>query len=80
MARKSNATTISDLIHGLEAINDVISYIEICEKNARQTYTDYMQHFADTEEEYWREEALEQDIKADAYAECKRYLLAYAMG
>lgn len=80
MKRNTNATNITELIHELEAINDIIGYIEICEKNARQTCTDYMQHFADTEEEYWREEALEHDAKADTYADCKKYLLAYAMG
>ena len=79
MARKSNATTVTELIHELEAVNDILSYIEICEKNARQNCKDYMQQFADTSEEYWREEALEQDTKADAYAECKKYLLAYAI-
>ena len=80
MARKSNATTITELIHELEAVNDIIGYLEICEKNARQNCKEYMQHFSDTAEEYWREEALEQDTKAGAYAECKKLLIASVIG
>ena len=79
MKRNTKAITITELINELEAINDIIGYIEICETNARKACKDYMQCFADTGEEYWRDEALEQDAKADTYAECKRYLLAYAM-
>lgn len=79
MARNNTATTVTELINELEALNDILCYIDICEKDARQNFKDYTARFAETTDEYWNREACVQSTKAKAFLKYKKMLIDWAI-
>lgn len=79
MVRSNTATTVTELINELEALNDILNYIDICEKDARQNVKDYTARYAENGDAYWNQEACAQRTKADAFIKYKQMLIDWAI-
>lgn len=79
MARNNTATTVKELINELEALNDILNFIDICEEDARQKVNDYTTRYAENGDEYWKQEIFAHLTKADAFLKYKQMLIDWAI-
>lgn len=79
MARNNNATTVTELINELEALNDILSYIDMRRDSALESAKEYAARFEETGEDYYSMESSAQNTQANAFLKYKQMLIDWAI-